>query len=173
MNTKSEHPVWDVYDQYRTARLNVYYRESQLSRLQSRNFYIELVLALSTSSVVAGLWLWEAAIGGIIWKALATLAAILAVVKPLVKLSDQIQQKSKVLANWRLLDAGLEQLTLSVSQYRKYDDAMRSRFFTLMETKSTIIKEEPAEGIDQTLRKRCQEQVNQELPMDSFFIPED
>jgi hypothetical protein len=151
----------------------VRYYQSQFSSLRRKNLLMELVLAISTSSVVAGLWLWETAVGGIIWKAVATLAAFLAVIKPLVKLSDQVQQKSDVLTNWRLLEDGLQQLTLSISQYRKYDDEMRNSFFTLMKTKTTIIQKEPSESIDERLRRRCFEQVNQELPLDSFFIPKE
>ena len=89
MSTDTKHPVWDVYDEYKTARLNVRYYEKKVSRLRHRNLLIEIVLALSVSSGVAGLWLWETAVGGIIWKVLTTLAAFLAVIKPLVKLSDQ------------------------------------------------------------------------------------
>ena len=167
------HPVWDVYDELRTARLNVRYYERQLSRLRCKNISIELILALSVSLGVAGLWLWQTAVGGIIWKALVTLAAFLAVLKPLIKLSDQIQQKSEVLTSWRLLDDGLRQLTILVSQYGKYDDEMRHRFLTLMQTKTTIIQRELPENIDEKLRRRCFQQVNQELPSDNFFVPEE
>ncbi len=173
MLTKSKHPVWDVYDEYRTARLNVRYYEKQLSKLRRNNILVEIVLAVSVSSGVAGLWIWETVVGGIIWKALATLAAFLAVIKPIVKLSDQVQKKSQVLTNWRLLDDGLQQLILAINAYGKYDDEMRNSFLTLMKTKTTIIKEEPTEGVDEKLRRLCFEQVKRELPSDSFFIPEE
>jgi len=173
MNTVAEHPVWGVYDEYKAARFNVRYYERQLDKLRRRNLLIELALALSASSVFAGLWFWETAVGGIIWKVLATLAAFLAVYKPIVRLSDQVQQKSEILTNWRLLDDGLQQLVLSISQYRKYDDEMRNSFFTLMKTRTTIIQKEPTEGVDDRLRNKCFEQVNKELPPDNFFVPEE
>lgn len=173
MSTKANHPVWDVYDEYRTARFNVHYHQRKFVRLRRNNLIIELVLALSVSSGVAGLWLWETAVGGAIWKGLTTLAAFLAVIKPLIKLSDQLQKRSEVLTKWRLLDDGLQQLTLEISQYREYNEKMRDSLFRLMKTKSTIIKEEPIEDIDEELRKICFEQVNKELPADSFFVPEE
>jgi hypothetical protein len=173
MNTNAEHPIWDVYDEYRTARFNVRYYERQLRSLRWKNLSIEVVIALSVSSGVAGLWLWETAVGGIIWKALVTLAAFIAVVKPLVKFSDQIQQKSETLTSWRLLDDGLRQLIILVRQCRKYDEEMQNRFLTLIQTKSTIVQREPPESVDERLRRRCFEQVNQELPSDKFFVPEE
>ena len=80
MNTENEHPVWDVYNEYRTARFSVRYYEKQLANLRRKNFFIEFILAASVSSGVVGLWLWETAVGGIIWKILVTLAAILAII---------------------------------------------------------------------------------------------
>jgi hypothetical protein len=97
-STNCDHPIWDVYDQYRTARLNVRYYEYKLEGLRRNNFRIELVLAISISSGVAGLWFWETLVGGIIWKIIVTLAAFTAVVKPLIKLSDRIQEQSVILA---------------------------------------------------------------------------
>lgn len=167
----AEHPVWDVYDEFRTARFNVRYYERKLTCLQRKNYLVELVLALSVSSGVAGLWMWETAVGGIIWKALVTAAAFLAVVKPLAKLADQVQRKSEVLAGWRLLDYGLRKLTVQISQYMKYNDEMRNRFLSLMDTKAVIVQAEPLESIDERLRRRCFDQVNKELPSENFFVP--
>jgi len=110
-------------------------------------------------------------VGGIIWKALVTAAAFLAVVKPLAKLADQVQRKSEVLAGWRLLDYGLRKLTVQISQYMKYNDEMRNRFLSLMDTKAVIVQAEPLESIDERLRRRCFDQVNKELPSENFFVP--
>lgn len=173
IKTNTEHPIWDVYDEFRTARLNMRYYERQLNALRRKNIIIEFVLALSVSSGVAGLWLWQNAVGGFIWKALVTVAAFLAILKPLIKLSDQIQQKSEILTSWRLFDDGLQNLTLVVKERRNYDEEMLNRFHTLMETKSTIVQREPLECIDEKLRTKCFQQVNQELPFDNFFVPEE
>lgn len=163
----------DLYNEYRTARLNMRYYERQLSSLRFKNNCLEFVLALSVSSGVAGLWLWGTTFGGYVWKALVTLAAFLAVLKPLLRLSDQVRHKSEVLTSWRLLDSSLQQLIILVRQKRKYDGEMISRFLTLMGTKGSIIEREPLESIDEKLNNKCFEQVNQELPADNFFIPEE
>ncbi len=173
MNTQFQHPLWGVYDEFRTARLSVRYYEIQLRSLRRNNFLMELVLALTLSSGVAGLWFWETIVGGTIWKLLVSVAAFLAVVKPLVRLSDQVKKKSDILTSWRLLDHGLHQLTISSQETGKYDDEMRHRFRSLMETKSAIVESEPTETIDEKLREKCFQQVNQELPADNLFIPEE
>lgn len=75
--------------------------------------------------------------------------------------------------SWRLLDDGLRQFTISLKERGKYDNGIRNRFHALMENKSTIVKNEPTERIDEKLRTKCFHQVNQELPVDIFFIPEE
>jgi len=170
-STNCSHPIWDVYDEYRTARLNVRYYEYSLKRLQQHNFRIELVLAISVSSGVAGLWFWETVVGGIIWKIIITVAAFTAVVKPLIKLSDRIQEQSVILAAWRELDNELQKLSILVRQRGRYDSELQNRFLSLMDRKSDITKKETAEAIDENLRRKCFEQVNQELPCDKFFVP--
>ncbi|MGD0794468.1 MAG: hypothetical protein ABR958_02575 [Dehalococcoidales bacterium] len=164
------HPVWDVYYEYRTARFNVYYYERLHGSLQRLNFWIELILALSVPSI-AGLWFWETTIGSIFWKVVAGLAALLAVIKPLVGLSDKIQQNSEVLTKWRVLHGDFQKLTYSISQLRKYDEKMKEHFLKLLETKATI--KEPPEAANDRLVKICFEKVNKELPMNNFFVPED
>jgi hypothetical protein len=171
MTTKA-HPVWNVYDEYRTARMNVHIYEKQLSTLRRNNFVMESILALSVSSVIAGSWLWETSIGSIVWKIIITIAGFFAVLKPLLKFADQIQQETEILTSWRSLDAGLQKLVLSISQYRRYDDEMRNRFLTLMEAKSSIVTKEPPQAPSGRLITECEKQVNNELPQDSFFVPE-
>lgn len=170
-STNCDHPIWDVYDQYRTARLSVRYYEYKLKHLRRHNFRIELVLAISVSSGVAGLWFWETAVGGIVWKIIITVAAFTAVVKPLIKLSDRIQEQSVILAAWRELDDELQKLSILVRQCGKYNTELQNRFLSLMEKRSDIVKKERAEAIDEKLREKCVEQVNQELPSDKFFVP--
>jgi hypothetical protein len=47
INKKENHPVWDVYDEARTARLNVRYYERQLASLRRKNISLEVIIALS------------------------------------------------------------------------------------------------------------------------------
>ena len=166
----SNHPVWDVYAQYRTARFNVHYYEKRLSILKRWNFTIESIIALSVPTI-AGLWVWSTTIGSIFWQSLTALAAILAIVKPLLGLSNKIQENSEVLTKWRVLDGEFQKLTISISQYRRYDETMRDQFLKILETKTTIT--EPTEEPISTICKKCIEQVNRELPSEDFFIPEE
>ena len=165
-----KHPVWDVYGQYRTARFNAHYYEKRLTILKRWNFTIELFIALSVPTI-AGLWVWSTTIGSISWQLLTAVAAILAIVKPLLGLTNKIQGNSEVLTKWRVLDGEFQKLTMSISQYRRYDETMRDQFLKLLETKTTI--KEPHEEPRSRLSQNCFEQVTKELPSEDFFIPEE
>ncbi|MBI1910371.1 MAG: hypothetical protein HYS21_00035 [Deltaproteobacteria bacterium] len=168
----SNHPVWNVYDEYRTARLNVRYLEEQLKNLQKKNFWIEFSLAVSTSSSVAGQWLWENAIGGYAWKVIGLIAAFLAILKPIIKLTEKIRKKSEKLSGYRLLEHELHKIKILISEYNKYDENLRKLFLKALDFKGELIKKHPEEHIDHKLREKCEKIVNNELPSNSFFIPE-
>ncbi len=172
MSAGRGHPVWDVYDEARTARLNVHYYEHQFQSVARWNFWIELVLALSVSSGIAGLWFWQTPVGGLFWKSLVSLAAVLAVVKPLAQLNNRAQQTAAQLVGWRTSDEGFRRLIVRISQFGKYDDAMRERFLELVETKSEVIRNEPPGVANRVVVRECFNEVNQELPVDAFFVPE-
>ncbi len=175
MNEKrqKDHPVWDVYGQYRTARLNVRYYEARLKTLSRRSFWMEFLLAVSTTSSVTGFWFWQTVVGGYIWKAFGILAILLAVLKPLLKLTDKIQLKTEMLTDYRSLAHDFQKLTFSIKQNHKYDKALSNQFSVLVDKTGEIIRKHTDGNINQNLRRRCHQIVKNELPASIFFVPEE
>lgn len=167
------HPVWDVYDEFRTARLNVRYYESRLKKLSKVNSLTEYILAISTSSSVAGLWFWGNTIGDYVWKGLGALAIFLALGRPIFNPTDKIKKASEILSAYKALDHDFNKLKIKISQNKKYDKPLKEEFNTLLEKEGNIISKYTDESIDDELRKKCTEQVKKELPADSFYIPEE
>ena len=168
--TKTNHPVIDVYKEFMTARYNVRYFEKRISTLRRWNFSIEFTVALSVPAI-AGLWIWSTTIGSIFWQILVAVAAILSITKPLVRLSDKIQEVAEVLTKWRVLDGEYQKLSILISQRRRYDREMREQFLKLLDIKTTI--KDPQEEVNIKLSEQCYKKVQEELPLDSFFIPPD
>ncbi|MCU7940440.1 MAG: hypothetical protein KZQ64_13665 [gamma proteobacterium symbiont of Bathyaustriella thionipta] len=89
---REDSPVWDVYDLYRSARLNAKYYSALLHQTEKRNFILEFILLLTApSSAVAGLWFWDSLIGQEIWKYMGIVAAITAVLKPMLSLPKKMK----------------------------------------------------------------------------------
>jgi hypothetical protein len=169
-----KHPVWDVYDEFRTARLSHKYYCGKLARLERSNFWLECVLAGTASgSAIAALTFWRTNDGKIAWTGLTILSALLAVIKPLVKLTDRIQRIDAVAVGYSLLDHDYHKLQIAISQDGKYTNEHQVRFRALLERGTELKKQESVERtIDETLRRKCSRAVENELPTTKFLIPE-
>ncbi|WAK01355.1 hypothetical protein [Methylobacter sp. YRD-M1] len=169
MNT---HPVWGVYDLYRTARLNVKYYSARLDRLETWNLTLELILAITApSSAVAGLWFWDTEIGSIAWKLLGVIAAVTAVIKPVINLPKKMKSYGEVLSGYRALEHDLYEIKEMVMQNQKYDKEAQSDFRKALKKKGALSATDPETTHDILLVKKFTNEVNKELPVDSFFNP--
>ncbi len=166
-------PVWDVYDELRTARLNIKYLQTTIRRLNSWNTFFEILIAVTTSSTVAGFSFWKTAYGGGIWTAVGVVAAISSVIKPILKFPERIGRKEELLASYHILDHDLNTICIEIKHEKKYDDGLYKQFLRALDRKAELVKQDAASGVDERLRIRCREAVEQELPADSFYIPPD
>jgi ABC-type multidrug transport system fused ATPase/permease subunit len=173
LSINNQHPVWLVHDEFKTARFNLYIYQYQIGTLKLWKIIFDIIAAVSTSSVVAGLWFWETSIGNVAWKAIGTLAAIMVVIVPILNISDRIKQKSELYSGWRLIDDGFNKLEISIREQDQYNDEMKKRFHQLLDMESDIKQKEGPETPSLKLRIKCQEQVNIELPAESFIVPEE
>ena len=177
MNDKKRdrnHPVWDVYDLYRTARLNVKYYSAKLSRLQRNNLIIEVVLAATVpSSAIALIWFWDTPVGKDVWQWLIAFSAVLALVKPFLKLTERIRRHEEILTGYHILENDLQKIKVLISQDRRYDERHRTRFEEALDRKGQLELKSPEAKIDERLRKEAGQQVQRELPGESFYIPEE
>jgi hypothetical protein len=133
---RRDHPLWDVYDLLRTASLNVKYHSAIVRRLQKVNTSMEVTLALvAPSSAIAGLWLWKTDEGAYTWKALAVIAAVVA----LLKLADRIRRGEETVTGYRSLYHDLETIRILVRERDAYDEELRARFHEALQKKKQLL----------------------------------
>jgi hypothetical protein len=174
MNARSEHPVWQVYDQFRTARLNVRYYSARAVHLRRTIQAFDMFLAIcAPTSAIAGFYVWQSEIGAPIWQFLAGLAAVIAVIRPFLHLTERLESVEQALTGYRALDSDLEQLAVLIEQKGDYDKESHKRLQRALKRKEAIIgRLTRTEPEDKKLKKECTEIVNRELPPGSFFVPE-
>lgn len=168
----SDTPVVEICNQYRTARLNVRYLEAKLKSWRRKNFWLELVIAISASSVAAKAWVFQGNIGGLVWKALTGVAVLLIIAKPLWKLSERIRDSEDRLAGYKTLDFFLERILISIRERRAYGAELHSQFSQALDMKQKLIEMDRGPEPNEELREQCFQKVLKELPDDSFHIPE-
>lgn len=170
---QENHPVWDVYDQLRTARLNEMYYGCRLQTFERFNFWSEIVVAITSStSAIAGFAFWNTATGTSMWKFLLLLAAAISVVKPLLNLTKKIRSYEELLAGYRLLVHDLKDLKIDISQSREYTKLHQARFKKIIEKQRLLADKSPERTENRSVKMGCQIAVQTEMPATSFFVPE-
>ena len=172
MNDTANHPVWDVYDLFRTARLNIKYYSHKLTNLKRTNFCIELALAIGApSSAIGGFYYWNTPCGSIIWKWILGITAVVALVKPIIKLSDKIESYGKTVNGYRILEHQVEKNVIQIKQDKSYSEKHRTLLESAIEMVGKLKENDPEIKINNKLKKKYQDEVLKELPVDNFYIP--
>lgn len=167
------HPVWDVYNEYRTARLNVLYYTGLLHRFRDRDFWIEVSLAVvAPTSAVAGFAFWNTEWGAVVWKVFGVGAAVIALVKPFLKLTDKIAKLEEIIAGYRALDHDLRCLEIKIHRDGAYTDEHKAALDSALAKKQALVTQSPIFPTDKALRRECEGEVMNQLPAESFYVPE-
>lgn len=167
----NDHPVWYVYDELRTAKLNVYYYRSRLGQVRRWNTVREMAMAATGSSAVAGLWFFTSGAGIILWKALATLSAFIAVYQSVTRPSERIRKLESQVTGWAQLEHSLADIRRRIHEMGAYTELLQREVKAVLDGKLGIVTDLVETDIDTDLRDRCFDQVKRELPPSVFFVP--
>ncbi|MBI6635145.1 hypothetical protein YA0871_21015 [Pseudomonas paralactis] len=169
---RENHPVWDVYDLLRTARLNELYYGIKLQAMERLNLGVEIGIAVvSSSSAVGGLAVWKTTVGNPLWQVLLGLAALLTIVKPLLGLPKKIKAYEELLAGYRLLAHELRDLRMDISQGREYTSTHQARCKRIKERVRDYVAKNPERIECKKTKAACTQRVLEEIPSSSLFIP--
>jgi len=164
------HPVWDVYDLLRLSSLNMKYYSRRLARIERLNLGIEIFLAFSASSAIAGMFLttgW----GKAVWGSVGGLSSILLVIKPFLNLPKRIREYETVLTGYRALHNDLTEIKVMITQRRAYDATIKADFRRAMKRHGLLVTKSPETTENAILKGKCEAEVLHQYPVDSFFVP--
>ncbi len=167
-----EHPVWHVYDELCTAKLNLYYYRGILGRARRWQTVCEVLMAASGSTGVAGLWLFNTGPGAVVWKALASVTALIAVYQSVTRPSERIRRLETQTTGWAQLEHSLADLRRRIHEQGRYDGALQAELKGILDGKLSIIADVSETHVDDAMRQACFDQVKKELPPHVFFVPE-
>jgi hypothetical protein len=163
-----------VYTKLRTARLNVKYYGRRLQTWERINFWLELSLAVFTSSAFTGLAFWTTPTGKIISGVFASVTSLTLVVKPFLPLTKRVKGYEAQLTAHQSLEADLMELRGLIELKRKFDKDHEAQFRRILATEKRLVAApRPERSPCQGVLKRCESEVNRELPADDFFIPKE
>ncbi|NKF26569.1 hypothetical protein HER21_08895 [Pseudomonas sp. BGM005] len=167
-----DHPVWDVYDLLRTARLNQLYYGRRLLTFERRNFWAEIAVAsTSSTSAIGAFAFWKTTAGQPYWQFFLAVAAVVAIAKPFLNYAKKIKSYEELLIAYRLIAYDLRDLRLDISQARGYEKVHQARFKAIKERLRTFVDKSPERVEMAAVKKICEQQVLSELPNHHFYIP--
>jgi hypothetical protein len=161
--------AWQIYDEHRSALFNSGYFEAKVSRIQSASMFLDIVIAIGTSTTgIAGWALWNEAGFKVIWIVVAGVAGTLAVVKPILNLQEQLVRVTKLFGQYGQLARGYSDLVGDMGAQQRIDADVVNRFNELRKTATTI--ELVPQGPRRLLLK-VQNDVNREWPITRYWSP--
>lgn len=168
-----EHPVWMVYNQQRTACLNAKYYGHKLRALERETFWTDVIIAIAApTSGIAGLAMWQGEWGRAIWTWIPTLATFLVVIKATRKTTARMKELEKRVTSYQSLLFDMKEIGDKVRGERKFSPAALKLYETSQRRYGALFRM-PPDKIDEKLLRKYQLEVLNEMPANSFFIPEE
>nr|ART39865.1 J28 [uncultured bacterium] len=78
-----------------------------------------------------------------------------------------------MLAGYRILEYDLMEIKVLIEQKQKYDASLQNEFKKAMQREKTLIGKTPETREKIKIKDLCEAEVVQELPRESFFVPEE
>jgi hypothetical protein len=170
---RDDHPAWCLYDLWRTARLNEAYYSARIHALETTNFVMEIAIAVTApGGTISALWFWNTDLGSVLWKILLPVAAIVAVLKPLLNLVERIKKMETCLSGYRLLVYDSAALIEELKRKRDFDQELLVAYKSASDKVRLLITQNPETQERKWLKERITAHINSSLMDYKFFIPE-
>lgn len=157
-----------VNNAYRTSLLNVKYYGYKLKWATRFNLFAEITIAVTSAGGVSGWAIWSTKGGASIWATVVGLAALLAVLKPILPLSRNISTYSKLHAGHTSNFLALKDVAESMAIEKRFTREMSREFdHTRKRHREMAAHDEPAPSTK--LLERFQAEVNSQIPVDSLW----
>lgn len=161
----------DVYRDYRNTCLSKKYYEHRLKSVRNINLIYEIVLAFGTSGTVGAWAIWKEPGGNTVWIGIGVTVALLTIIKPLVKLGDEIERLSFLATKYAAMQIDFQLLIFDIKATRQLNDELR-RFYKEICTKMQELSAKEDSAPNQKLLRNLCEEVNREIPPKSLWSPD-
>jgi hypothetical protein len=135
------------------------------------NRYYEIVLALGTSTAIAGWALWTLNDWTkVTWSVFSGVITLLAISKPFLKMPEDIEKYSTLHTGYRALYLNLESIVSKIRRKSMLTSEVRELFDAAQDQYKSLALND-AVNINRKILNEMQEQVNQEITVESLWYP--
>lgn len=172
IDNTTEHPVWVLYDEVRTACLNVKYYAHKLRSLERRSMGLDIFVAITTpGSTLSAFFVFKSDTGIVVWSIIAVLASIAATLKPILKYSEKIKALQQTVAGYQALAFDLREISNKVRTDQNYLRSHATSLEQALKKSRSLLTAPPDVEQDRKLRDALQIEVDEQFPIENFYIP--
>ena len=171
-NRNMNHPVWNVYDLLKTARLNVLYYEDKLQNAERTLVAMQIILAAAVpSSAIAGFKIWDFWLGEYAWEIFVSLSSLVAFIQPFLGLPKKAKKYSELVDGYKILYYDLQDIKQKIEEDKIYNTQHKKLFKAAKDRRKKLEVRETGIKLNWKLRKKHQVAVKNELPGRNFYLP--
>jgi hypothetical protein len=160
-----------IYTDYRNVRLSRDYYACRLAFFRRWNRFYEIILALgATGSVAAGWYIWKTSYGQPVWAVFSGLAAVLAIIKPILKIPEEVEKYSKLHTEYAVLTVVYQQLVDEIRESGGITPEMRERIAGASSHVKTLAPQDDPNPSEKLLRQ-CQMKIKKVVPGFKDWLP--
>lgn len=170
---QNSHPAWDVYDLWRTSKLNCKYYSRILQNYINIDKALDLIIAFTAPTGGVAAWLfWGTPIGSIVWKILLTIASLCALLKPTFQFSERARKLEPILSGYRLLEHDIGIIIQKMKRVNEFNNEIIECFDSANNRKGVLISQCSEVKENKRLREKFTNEVIQELSTYEYCLPE-
>jgi hypothetical protein len=159
-----------LYSFYRTVLMNEKYYGYQLQFYKRWNRYSEIAVAVATSASIGAWKFWQTDVGREAWLVIASVATVVAVLKPILQLSKEIERYSKLHIGYCGLYFDLSALVDEVKVAGAFTREMMKEQKQAYERHKNLSLQLDGKESDRLVRK-CMAEVNRQIPKETLWMP--
>ncbi len=160
-----------IYHTHRTAALNKKYYGVRLYNFKRRNVYTEWTIAVGvTGSSVSGWALWGIEPWVYLWGAVAGASSLLAIGKPILKYSDEIERYTKLFEGYSRVFTRLDRMVDEIVSTHKIALDLRVTYNDALDLIEELAPLDDPK-VDEKLRLKCFDEVLTEIPVQRYWVP--
>lgn len=163
--------IWQIYDAHRTALLNRKYYGHRLENYRYYERIFQIAAAIVTPGAAIGaLAVWQTSVGSFLWFVVATVAGLLAFLRPFLGLSSNVERFSKLYTGHANLYHDLKYLVDEISFTKELTPEIVALFQHAQRRERELGPEDDPKPIAKLIEK-YEKEVNKEVPVGNFWLP--
>jgi hypothetical protein len=160
-----------IYTDYRNVRLSRDYYACRLTSFRRWNRFYEIVLALgATGSVAAGWYIWRTSYGQPVWAVFSGLAAVLAIIKPILKIPEEVERYSKLFTGYAGLTLDYQEIVDGIKERGGIPPEMNENIVKASRRIKELALQDDPQPSKELLRK-CQQSIKEVVPVFNDWLP--